>query len=109
MFDLIYGGEEYKEELIKLFPIAIIEDTSDEIHIGRISLLVDIPDKVYLKKILINGFAKMSFHLMMIAMNPEKEITKEWNQIVKEVQQEHPEVFKNYRKGKDKLGINKKV
>ena len=62
MFDLIYGGEEYKEELIKLFPTAIIEDISDEIHIGRISLLVDIPYKEYLKKIFINGFTKSSFH-----------------------------------------------
>ena len=42
MHDLIYGGNEYIDDIKEIFPTAKIEDASDEIHEDRISIEVDL-------------------------------------------------------------------
>lgn len=71
--DLIYGGESYKNELQILFPDAKIEDASDEVHRGRISLEIeDIAEKEYWKKICLNGFMEMSMIFKFILIDKKR-------------------------------------
>ncbi|MDD5152769.1 MAG: hypothetical protein PHS95_02075 [Candidatus Pacebacteria bacterium] len=61
IFDLLYGAEPHKEELRKLFPTAKIEDASDEIHEGRLSISVNMDENEYARRLIENGFASVSF------------------------------------------------
>jgi len=61
IFDLIYGGAKYLNELKEIFPDAIIKDASDEIHEERISIKLESEELEYLKKMIQNGFFELSF------------------------------------------------
>jgi len=92
MYDLIYGGNEYKDELTKLFPSAKIEDASDEIHEGRISIDVDLDEEEYLRLVVLNGFLDLSLHATIFFMDTEnKDIVEE---LAKKWRKEYPEYFK---------------
>lgn len=76
IYDLIYGGYKYRDELKTIFPDSIIEDASDEIHEWRISLKLDSEELDYVKKIIKNGFFELSFWCQM-AMYERVNIIKE--------------------------------
>jgi len=65
IYDLIYGGYKYQDELKKIFPEAIIEDGSDEIHEERVSIKLESEELDYVKKIIQNGFFELSFWCQM--------------------------------------------
>jgi hypothetical protein len=92
MYDLIYGGNEYKEELKALFPNAKFEDASDEVHEDRISIEIDdnvFDEKDYWKKICLNGFLELSLGVKMAALENQKEFKEEFEKWKKE----SPELF----------------
>ncbi|MCP4761946.1 MAG: hypothetical protein GY870_09190 [archaeon] len=87
MNDLIYGGNEYKEEIIKLFPKAKIQDASDEIHEDRISIDVNMGEEEYFRNITLNGFHEMSIGSMLIDKKKVKKWMKKWKK-------DYPQYFK---------------
>jgi len=87
MNDLIYGGNEYKKDIIKLFPKAKIQDASDEIHEDRISIDVELPEEEYFRKIILNGFHGMSLGSMLIDGKKVKKWMRKWKK-------DYPQYFK---------------
>jgi len=85
--DLIYGGDEYLDEIKGLFPTAKIEDASDEVHEGRISIDVEMEDEEYFRTIILNGFGEMSISAQMM----DNETIKKWFVNWK---RDYPEFFK---------------
>jgi hypothetical protein len=92
MYDLLYGADEYKDELKKLFPTAKIEDASDEIHDNRISIELEIEEKEYWKKITLNGFIEMSLNLQMVIRDKDK--CKIFEEEFQKWRETNPECFK---------------
>ncbi len=93
MYDLIYGGNEYKDELLSLFSDAIIENASDDIHQDRISITIKgIDEKEYRKKIILNGFHEMSLYVQTIML--DKEYFKILEKEIEEWKTTDPEYFK---------------
>lgn len=92
IYDLIYDGAQYKKELEKLFPNAKIEDASDEIHRGRVSINVKMKVDEYQRIIMLNGFYRMSLSLLLYNTKELLEKLKIW-------QVEYPEYFKQEDKG----------
>ena len=85
--DLIYGGDDYLDEIKKLFPEAKIEDASDEVHEGRIEISVEMEDEEYFRILILNGFGEMSISAQMM----DNETIKKW--IVK-WKKDYPQYFK---------------
>lgn len=86
MNDLIYDIE-YIDEIKNLFPDAKIEDASDEIHNDRILIEININEKEYFRKIILNGFGPVSLGALLL----DKEIVNGW---IKEWKKDYPEYFK---------------
>jgi hypothetical protein len=83
MYDLIYGGQEYQEELQTLFPTAKITDASDDIHGGRLVLEVEIEEEEYDRIIFLNGFAEFSLRISMWMIEKKEDVIlklKEWRE-----------------------------
>lgn len=92
MYDLIYGGNKYKEELYELFPTAKFEDASDEIHEDRISIEVDLEEKDFLRIIILNGFLDLSLHANLFVMDSDnKDKISSW---IEEWKRDYPQYFK---------------
>lgn len=92
MNDLIYGGNDYKKELSELFPSAVFENASDEIHEDRISIDVDIEQDEYLRLITLNGFMEMSLYAQLFFMDSDnkakvKQLKQNWKR-------DYPEYFR---------------
>ena len=92
MYDLIYGGRTYTQELKNLFPNATIEDASDFIHEDRISVQIEMDEKEYFRIIFLNGFGNMSLQLGLIKADPER--TTELLNWLQEWKQNFPQYFK---------------
>jgi len=86
--DFIYEGADFESELIKLFPTAIITNTSNGVYKGRLLIEIpEIPQEEYFKKMYMNGFFNMSLAINMSMMeNPFefKRQYKKWEEEVKE-------------------------
>ena len=78
MHDLIYGGNEYIDDIKEIFPTAKIEDASDEIHEDRISIEVDLERKEYFRLIILNGFGQMSLGAHLLIKDEVAEWIAEW-------------------------------
>ena len=92
MRDLIYGGSEYKDELIKLFPKAIITDASDEIHQDRVAIDIEIDEKEYRRIIVLNGFIEMSLEVQLFCMDINNKM--KLHEEIDEWKKKYPEYFK---------------
>lgn len=99
MFDILYLGHdedgydaygEYtqlRELALKRFPAADVQDGSDDIHGWR--LTIELPDETkreYLKWVIREGFANMSFNLQF--MMHSKESLPELEEILEELKAE---------------------
>jgi hypothetical protein len=92
MIDLLYGCQQYQQDLKVLFPNCSIEDASDEIHEGRIQITVDIDEWEYWRKIFLEGFSTLSLAFQM--KRYEKEFRKELAERLEIWEKEYPEYFK---------------
>lgn len=78
MYDLIYteNHNDYKEiwEIIKKeYPMAIIEDGSDQIHENRFSVEFEMEQKSWFEFIIKNGFAMLSLNFQVVLRSePDK-------------------------------------
>ena len=93
MYDLIYGAKVHQSELEKLFPNAKFKDASDEIHIDRISIEVEIEKPEYWRIMTLNGFLELSLNLQLVVRDEKdgplfKKAFAQW-------EKEYPEYFKN--------------
>ena len=71
MYDLLYmsdrtGYNHLKNSMLKKWPAAIIEDSSDDIHPYRFSIDIDIDKDEYLLSAFVNGFFNCSFFCQML-------------------------------------------
>ena len=92
MNDLIYGGDDYKKELSEIFPSAVFEDASDDIHRDRISLEVDIEQDEYLRLIAFNGFVNMSLCAQLFFM--DKDNKNKIKSLIDNWKRDYPEYFR---------------
>jgi len=92
MYDLIYGGAKYRDELQKIFPESKIADASDEIHQDRVSIELEIEDKEYWKRITLNGFLEQSLNVTLVTMSPT--LSKEFREEFEKWKISNPEAFK---------------
>ena len=86
MYDLIYGGMDFIDELKELFPTAKIEDASDEIHDRRLSIEMEIETVEYQRIIILNGFYDLSIGVQLA---DKKELAKH----LEKWKAEYPEYF----------------
>lgn len=94
MYDLIYGGHEFLDELKDLFPTAKIENASDEIHSERVSIEVEMGEWEYYRLILLNGFGELSLNFQLLFYSQSK---VERDKLLKKVEgwkEKYPEYFK---------------
>ena len=88
MYDLIYGGGNYIEDLKIIFPTAIIKDASDEVHEKRVSIEVDMPTDDYLRDIILHGCHDVS---LAVQLHPKKDLLKK----LEKWHKQYPEYFNN--------------
>jgi len=94
IYDLLYDCEDEREMIQKQFPTAKIEDASDEIHQGRISITVKLARKDYYKGIMVMAMGLHECSLMMQMAPYEPDHIALVKEAVTELRVEHPEIFK---------------
>lgn len=98
MYDLMYCEEyeiycEVNEIIEKKHPELILEDGSDDIHHYRLVVKGEIDDRDWMKFVIEEGLANLSFMFTCMRMDEDKQ--KILIEVLKEVKAEKPELFKH--------------
>lgn len=91
--DLLYGCDQYKEDLISLLPTAKITDGSDDVHTDRVAVEVEMEEDEYLRLIILDGFIQASLFCQLKVQQPEGRT--EIDKLIDQWKIDYPEKFKN--------------